>query len=232
MAASGEVQATIARALCMEDGDRATWPCATCTGDAHDVLAALTEAGYFEASVARAAVEGLLAHLVHSSRTAIEVTVGHAYRTAAGMVEALLTTQTDDGAAASPVGDSRLPVPVALPEAAAPSSPRLFVLHRHTDVTGQSGTGVVAEGVQFSDLTAALRWRGGHPATAVWPNVEEILAVHGHSGATELVWLDKEPSDRICRACGCTDDTACLGGCYWVAEDLCSQCGDGPGVPT
>lgn len=31
-----------------------------------------------------------------------------------------------------------------------------------------------------------------------------------------------------CRVCGCTDETACFGGCYWVAQDLCSQCGDGP----
>lgn len=33
----------------------------------------------------------------------------------------------------------------------------------------------------------------------------------------------------ICRICGCTDDNACLGGCYWVEDpkgmgDLCSNC--------
>ena len=27
-----------------------------------------------------------------------------------------------------------------------------------------------------------------------------------------------------CRICGCTDNNACPGGCYWVEEDLCSQC--------
>lgn len=27
-----------------------------------------------------------------------------------------------------------------------------------------------------------------------------------------------------CRICGCTDDNACPGGCYWVEEDLCSEC--------
>jgi hypothetical protein len=71
-----------------------------------------------------------------------------------------------------------------------PPPPHTFHLVRHHDLSGQTGTGIVAEGVQFSDGTAALRWRGGHPATAVWPNVEEILAVHGHEGATELVWLE------------------------------------------
>lgn len=29
---------------------------------------------------------------------------------------------------------------------------------------------------------------------------------------------------RRCRSCGCTDDRACPGGCYLVADDLCSAC--------
>jgi hypothetical protein len=38
----------------------------------------------------------------------------------------------------------------------------------------------------------------------------------------------RPPAVRMCRACGCTDDRACIGEdgepCYWVAEDLCSAC--------
>jgi hypothetical protein len=38
--------------------------------------------------------------------------------------------------------------------------------------------------------------------------------------------------NRTCRGCGCTDDHACLGGCWWVDLDLvgiaggplCSTC--------
>ncbi len=30
--------------------------------------------------------------------------------------------------------------------------------------------------------------------------------------------------ERKCRICGCTDNCACPGGCYWVEEDLCSRC--------
>lgn len=30
-------------------------------------------------------------------------------------------------------------------------------------------------------------------------------------------------SIRRCRVCGCTDDNACPGGCYWVEDDLCSS---------
>ncbi len=27
-----------------------------------------------------------------------------------------------------------------------------------------------------------------------------------------------------CRVCGCTDDRACAGGCYWIQSRLCSTC--------
>jgi hypothetical protein len=30
--------------------------------------------------------------------------------------------------------------------------------------------------------------------------------------------------ERRCRVCGCKDDRACLGGCSWVEDDLCSTC--------
>ncbi len=29
---------------------------------------------------------------------------------------------------------------------------------------------------------------------------------------------------RKCRKCGCTEDNACPGPCYWVEPDLCSAC--------
>jgi len=44
----------------------------------------------------------------------------------------------------------------------------------------------------FTDGSVALRWRGNNPATAVWPDVESVLAVHGHQGATEVRWLEDE----------------------------------------
>lgn len=31
---------------------------------------------------------------------------------------------------------------------------------------------------------------------------------------------------RKCRICGCTQFHACPGGCYWVTDDLCSQCAE------
>ena len=69
---------------------------------------------------------------------------------------------------------------------------RRFHLIRDSDVTGISGTGVVAEGVEFSDGVVALRWRSRWPASVVFPElgIRAVEAVHGHGGASRVVWLD------------------------------------------
>lgn len=41
---------------------------------------------------------------------------------------------------------------------------------------------------------------------------------------TGEVPVDAPKPVRRCRVCGCTDDHACLGGCWWVEADLCSAC--------
>lgn len=65
-----------------------------------------------------------------------------------------------------------------------------FVLNRTVDVSGVSGTGVVAQGVQFDDGNVAIRWMSQSPSTVIWNSVEDAMAVHGHGGLTELEWLD------------------------------------------
>jgi hypothetical protein len=72
-------------------------------------------------------------------------------------------------------------------------SSRRFRLVRHHDVSGVSGTGPVAEGVQFTDGAVALRWYGDYPTTTVWDGIESVVAIHGHGGATVVEWLDPEP---------------------------------------
>jgi hypothetical protein len=70
---------------------------------------------------------------------------------------------------------------------------RRFRLMRHEDVSGVSGTGPVAEGVQFTDGAVALRWYGDYPTTTVWDGIDSVIAIHGHNGATEVEWLDPDP---------------------------------------
>jgi len=65
-----------------------------------------------------------------------------------------------------------------------------FILLRHKDTSGISGTGVVAEGVQFTDLTVAMRWRSGDPSTVIYDNIGQVERNHGHNGNTEVVFLD------------------------------------------
>jgi len=73
---------------------------------------------------------------------------------------------------------------------------RRFQLHRDHDVTGVSGTGLVAEGAAFSDGGAVVRWLTGTRSTVVWENVEDVNKIHGHGGATRMVWVDP-PSEKI-----------------------------------
>lgn len=72
---------------------------------------------------------------------------------------------------------------------------RRFLLFRHKDISGVSGTGIIACGVEYPDGAVAIRWQGKYPSTAAWPNIDGVLAVHGHGGATEVCWLD--PADRL-----------------------------------
>lgn len=67
---------------------------------------------------------------------------------------------------------------------------RRFELHRDEDETGVSGPGRVAEGVQFTDGTVAMRWRSAFKSTAVYDNMVTVDAIHGHGGKTRVVWLD------------------------------------------
>lgn len=81
--------------------------------------------------------------------------------------------------------------------------PKLFRLHRLEDASGVSGTGVVAEGACFSDGTAVLRWCTKTRSTAVYASMLDLLAIHGHGGATEVRYLLPEGvDDRACDACG------------------------------
>lgn len=68
--------------------------------------------------------------------------------------------------------------------------PRRFHLQRDHDVSGVSGTGRVADGVLWPDGTATLRWRGDRASTVHWDRITDTEHVHGHGGATRIVWDD------------------------------------------
>lgn len=67
---------------------------------------------------------------------------------------------------------------------------RRWVLVRHQDVNGVSGTGVVAEGISFRDGRVAYRWTTDPRTTQTADSIEDVKTIHGHQGKTEVVWID------------------------------------------
>lgn len=67
---------------------------------------------------------------------------------------------------------------------------RRFVLERTEDITGVSGTGVVADGVVWPDGKVTIAWRGEHRSITIWPDLDTAIAIHGHEGATKAVFID------------------------------------------
>jgi hypothetical protein len=71
---------------------------------------------------------------------------------------------------------------------------RRFELYRDVDPSGVSGTGIVAEGVEFTDGKVALRWCSEWPTTVVFDRgIDSVEEIHGHNGHTRIVWLDILP---------------------------------------
>lgn len=79
---------------------------------------------------------------------------------------------------------------------------RLFHLQRDRDVTGMSGTGVVADGALWPDCTVSIRWRGDRPSTVTWNSIDHAEQVHGHGGLTRIIWADEPPT----YPCACGDE--------------------------
>jgi hypothetical protein len=69
--------------------------------------------------------------------------------------------------------------------------PRRFELHRNQDITGVSGEGVVVCGVQWYDGSVQLMWNTAVSSTTRFPDIDSMMHIHGHDGATKLVWLDQ-----------------------------------------
>lgn len=74
--------------------------------------------------------------------------------------------------------------------------PRTFHLQRDEDVTGASGTGRVADGVQWPDGTVTVKWRGEYASEVSWPKgMDAVERIHGHDGRTVVVWHDPAGPD-------------------------------------
>jgi hypothetical protein len=70
---------------------------------------------------------------------------------------------------------------------------KTFVLRRNEDFTGISGTGDVAEGAVFNSGKVVVAWDPTMTlakvvTVVVFDSIEDVEKLHGHDGATEIVW--------------------------------------------
>jgi hypothetical protein len=123
------------------------------------------------------------------------------------------------------------------PEAAVAFDPVAAWLALPADVQQQIGAAAIA--AEIGVLGAAVAVELGVPELA---RSRENIGLEARSFMFELIVIhlldgndaalpprpDLRPLGiRQCRACGCTDEYACEGGCSWAQEDLCSNCAPG-----
>ena len=65
-----------------------------------------------------------------------------------------------------------------------------FYLKRKVDVSGTSGTGLVARGVILPSGKCVLEWLTFHTSVAIYSNIDDVEKIHGHDGATEVILGD------------------------------------------
>lgn len=75
-----------------------------------------------------------------------------------------------------------------------------FQLVRFRDVSGCSGEGVVAEGMEFSSGKAVLSWclgPAGASSIGIYNDIEELVRIHGHNGDTVVNYLHLPPQATL-----------------------------------
>ncbi len=104
---------------------------------------------------------------------------------------------------------------------------RTFKMDRHQDLSGNSGTGIVAEGVEFSDGTVALRWLTDTATTTFYDNIDHVMQLHHHEGATEIVFDDEEikessmkPADELKKLAGELEESSAQTVADYVQKNL------------
>lgn len=63
-----------------------------------------------------------------------------------------------------------------------------FWLKRSKDVSGTSGTGIVAEGIVFENGKCALNWLTPTSSIGIYDNIEVLEKIHGHEGKTLVIY--------------------------------------------
>lgn len=73
---------------------------------------------------------------------------------------------------------------------------RRFKLNRIEDVSGVSGLGTIAEGIEWSNGKCSINWLTPYECIAYYGTIKALEAVHGHGGSTEIVWIDEDDTGQ------------------------------------
>ena len=74
---------------------------------------------------------------------------------------------------------------------------RTFKLYRYQDMSGVSGTGLVAEGIVFKTGKTVICWSRSPYSVTVFDSLDEMIQVHGHHGKTEIRWEDSQRNNAF-----------------------------------
>ena len=72
-----------------------------------------------------------------------------------------------------------------------------FYLKRIEDVSGTSGTGIVAVGSEFPSGHCIIEWLTFTSSIAIYKNVKDLEAIHSHGGKTKIVYGDLPTTFQI-----------------------------------
>jgi len=72
-----------------------------------------------------------------------------------------------------------------------------FYLYRTIDITGKSGTGIVAIGAEYPSGTCIIEWLTFTTTITHFKSLEHVKEIHGHQGATEVIMGNPPTKDGL-----------------------------------
>lgn len=69
---------------------------------------------------------------------------------------------------------------------------RPFVMRRYHDVSGRSGTGYPAVGIEFPDGVCVMGWLTDINSVSVYDCLDEVQNIHGHGGSTQVRYVTED----------------------------------------
>jgi len=67
---------------------------------------------------------------------------------------------------------------------------RRFHLIRTEDESGISGTGLIVEGIEFTNGKCSISWLTPYTSVSIFDSIKVLEEVHGHQGKTRIEYYD------------------------------------------